>query len=296
MPSQGTDPSGAGLERSCGPGPADWLRTSRWSAGVELLDARLETSAYSRHRHDTYGIGLTMEGVQAFDYRGETHRSLPGQVVVLHPDELHDGRPDTHAGLRYQLIYVDPRLIFDAAETLHDGQRRLPFVQDSVLDSPRIATSLRQAFASDGTPLATDDLVLAIAEGLMERDRSFSGVRAEGALDRPALERARALLEAEKLRVVTSVELEYATGLNRYELARQFRRMFGVSPYRYLLMRRLDEGKAQLATGKRIVDIALDTGFADQAHFTRAFSAAFGVPPARYRALNGLAPGGDRPR
>jgi AraC-like DNA-binding protein len=65
-------------------------------------------------------------------------------------------------------------------------------------------------------------------------------------------------------------------------------------------MRRLDEGRAQLATGKRIVDIALDTGFADQAHFTRAFSAAFGVPPARYRALNAVDgarfPGNYQPR
>jgi AraC-like DNA-binding protein len=296
MPSQGTDAGGAGLERSCDPGPSDWLRTSRWSAGVELLDARLETSAYSRHRHDTYGIGLTMEGVQAFDYRGETRRSLPGQVVVLHPDEVHDGRPDTHDGLRYQLIYVEPRLIFDAVETLHRGPRRLPFAQEPVLDSPQIAAALRQAFAGDRSPLAIDDLVLTIAQGLMERDRSFSRARAEGTLDRPALERARAFLEAEKLRVVTSAELEDATGLNRYELARQFRRMFGASPYRYLLMRRLDEGKAQLEMGKRIVDIALDTGFADQAHFTRAFSAAFGVPPARYRALNGFPPGGDRPR
>jgi AraC-like DNA-binding protein len=297
---QGTDASGAGLERSCDPSQADWLRTNRWGAGIELLDARLETSAYSRHRHDTYGIGLTIEGVQAFDYRGATHRSLPGQIVVLHPDELHDGRPDTHAGLRYQLIYIEPRLIFDAVETLQPGQHRLPFVHESVLSSSRIAAALRQAFAADGTPLAIDDLVCTIADELIERDRSFSAVRATGTLDRPALERARALLEAEKLRVVASDELEVTAGLNRYELARQFRRMFGASPYRYLLMRRLDEGKAQLAAGKRIVDIALDTGFADQAHFTRAFSAAFGVPPARYRALiavDGIpSPGGDRPR
>ena len=32
-------------------------------------------------------------------------------------------------------------------------------------------------------------------------------------------------------------------------------------------------------------DVALAAGFADQAHFTRKFKAAFGVPPARYRDL-----------
>jgi len=31
--------------------------------------------------------------------------------------------------------------------------------------------------------------------------------------------------------------------------------------------------------------VALEAGFADQAHLTRMFRAAFGLTPARYRAL-----------
>ena len=34
--------------------------------------------------------------------------------------------------------------------------------------------------------------------------------------------------------------------------------------------------------------IALDAGFADQSHFTRAFRAAYGVTPRRWRALHAL--------
>jgi hypothetical protein len=35
---------------------------------------------------------VTERGVQGFDYRGRSDVSLPGEVVILHPDELHDGR------------------------------------------------------------------------------------------------------------------------------------------------------------------------------------------------------------
>jgi AraC-like DNA-binding protein len=35
-----------------------------------------------------------------------------------------------------------------------------------------------------------------------------------------------------------------------------------------------------------LVEVACDAGFADQAHFTRMFKAAFGLTPARYRALS----------
>jgi AraC-like DNA-binding protein len=75
------------------------------------------------------------------------------------------------------------------------------------------------------------------------------------------------------------------TGLTRYELARQFRVMCGTSPYRYLLMRRLDFAREQLAPSRSLVEVALEAGFADQAHFSRMFKATFGITPTRYRAL-----------
>jgi AraC-like DNA-binding protein len=53
----------------------------------------------------------------------------------------------------------------------------------------------------------------------------------------------------------------------------------------YLLMRRLDFAREQIAGHRALVEVALEAGFADQAHFTRMFKAAFGLTPARYSAL-----------
>jgi AraC-like DNA-binding protein len=104
-------------------------------------------------------------------------------------------------------------------------------------------------------------------------------------VDVPALERARQFLDAECTRVVHSTELESLTGLTRYELARQFRVLFGTSPYRYLLRRRLELARRRMQLDRRLVDVACEAGFADQAHFTRVFKSAWGLTPARYRAL-----------
>ena len=75
------------------------------------------------------------------------------------------------------------------------------------------------------------------------------------------------------------------TGLTRYDLCRQFRTMFGTSPHRYLLMRRLEFARDRIHRGRPLVEVAYDAGFADQAHFTRVFKSGFGLTPTRYRAL-----------
>ena len=76
----------------------DWLVRAPQSRKMERIEAYFGGHGYTPHRHDTYAIGVTEAGVQTFDYRGRVERSTPGQVVVLHPDEVHDGRAGTEAG------------------------------------------------------------------------------------------------------------------------------------------------------------------------------------------------------
>jgi AraC-like DNA-binding protein len=277
--------SGIGLERLCTKPAADWIWSTDAEGGVELLQAWLQGVAYHKHRHDTYAIGLTDTGIQAFDYRGAAHISTPGKVVVLHPDELHDGHAGTEEGFGYRILYIDPAFIFEAVQALCGSGGALPFVRPPVVMNRKLSAAIIGAFQGIREPLALDSLIVQLAEGLLEVGLCGKRVARPRHLDGVALERARQFLDAEKTRVVRSSELEAVTGLTRYELARQFRVRYGTSPYRYLLMRRLDFARAQLSRHRSLVDVALEAGFADQAHFTRMFKAAFGLTPARYGAL-----------
>jgi len=252
---------------------------------VHALQAWFGGHGYDTHRHDTYAIGLTDSGVQAFDYRGATKVSTPGQVVVLHPDEAHDGRAGTPDGFGYRIVYVAPARIAEAARALRGPRCALPFVREPVVGDDRIAAAIEGAFLDEPEPLAVDALVFQLAEALCDADPSCCAGATPARVDGAAVARAQELLDAETARVVGSAELEAISGLTRHELARQFRAALGTSPYRYSLLRRLDRARALLADGRPLADVALDAGFADQAHLTRMFKAAFGVPPARHRAL-----------
>jgi AraC-like DNA-binding protein len=273
-----------GLEGSCG--ERDWVRGRGPVGGVELLRARFRGRAFARHRHDTYAIGVTEAGVQVFDYRGRVERSTPGQVVVLHPDEAHDGRAGGDDGFGYRIVYVEPARIAAAIRAIRGFPAPLPFVREPVSQNPTLARAVTAAFGAAPEPLAFDSLVLRLAEGLIEGDPDGRRAGAPRRLDHAALDRARAFLDGRRA-IVRSAELEAVTGLSRYELARQFRARYGTSPYRYSLMRRLDFARGRLRGGTPLADLALAAGFADQAHFTRMFRSAYGVTPGRYARLSG---------
>jgi hypothetical protein len=102
----------------------DWVRRAEPIEGVERIEAWFHGKAYAMHRHDTSAIGRTLAGVQRFNYRHSQRNSLPGNTIVLDPDEAHDGQAGTAEGFQYRMIHVEPALFQDVL-----GGRALPFVE-----------------------------------------------------------------------------------------------------------------------------------------------------------------------
>ncbi|HEY4295497.1 MAG TPA: AraC family ligand binding domain-containing protein, partial [Paraburkholderia sp.] len=192
---------------------ADWVRRAEPIEGVERIEAWFHGKAYAMHRHDTYAIGRTLAGVQSFNYRRGQRNSLPGNTLVLHPDEAHDGQAGTVEGFRYRMIYVEPALFQEVL-----GGRALPFVEGGVTTDPRLATATATLLQHVGytlEPLEQSDALTELAHALA----AVAGTparRAKG--DFLAARRARDYLHANCARVVTLDELEAATGRDRWSL------------------------------------------------------------------------------
>lgn len=254
-----------------------WLNRTDARQGIEQIEAFFQGNAYGMHRHDTYAIGRTIAGVQAFNYRGGHQQSLPGQTMVLHPDEAHDGQAGTDDGFHYRMIYVNPALVQGVI-----GGQPLPFIEQGITENARLKAAvsiLLEQSNGYANSIEETDAMVALALALNAAAGNTSARRAK---DFSSTKLAHDYLLDAWNQAVSMEDLSIITGRDRWSLSRDFRMFYGTSPSRFLTLRRLDMARQKMLAGNSLVDVAATTGFADQAHMTRHFTQTFGISPGRW--------------
>ncbi|WP_435105743.1 helix-turn-helix domain-containing protein [Nocardiopsis synnemataformans] len=253
---------------------------------TELLTAHFVTTAFTRHTHPTYTIGVITGGIEEYTHERGRARVGPGGLAVVEPGEVHTGHAGVPEGWSYRVFYPLPEVVADIAREL--GMRGTPAFTESGIHAPEAARVLATAHvaAENGDRLTASSLA---RQGLGMLLRSHGRERAAGPAGhaaRPEVERARRILAERLVDPPTLEELAAGLGIGPFALSRAFRAVHGLPPHAYLNQLRVDRARALLASGRRAGEVAVEVGFADQPHLTRHFKRHLGVPPAAYqRAL-----------
>jgi len=97
--------------------------------------------------------------------------------------------------------------------------------------------------------------------------------------------RAKDLIDARYRDRLDVPSLARAARLSPAHFSREFRRVFGETPHKYLLTRRLERAAALLRTTDRsVADICLTVGLRSVGSFTTSFKRTFGRTPTESRA------------
>lgn len=136
-------------------------------------------------------------------------------------------------------------------------------------------------------PLLTESSSLALAVAALKElspiaSRAFDQLRVG-----PSANRRRRVLEyidANLHRQITLDELAAVAGRSKYHFVRNFTADQGMSPLRYLMLKRTDAAKRMLRGGtESLAQVAMACGFASQSHMTTVFKKVVGATPGKYR-------------
>jgi len=266
-----------------------------WLAGelgeVELLRTRHSHHNYPRHAHEGLACGVIESGNFGFTARGRDWIAVPRvSVVMVNPEDVHDGGPLDDGGYDYRMLYIDAPLVARAMAERADRERSwTPFFPELMVDDADLARrmlALHRALeqGSEVGRLERETRFLDAITCLVSRharERPVDDTR--HGIQHRVLARARQYLEAHVGDDVSLTELASASGASRFHLLRSFRRAFGLPPHAWLMQHRLHLARHLLRAGEMPVAVAAALGFTDQSHLTRRFLALYGVTPGRYR-------------
>lgn len=110
--------------------------------------------------------------------------------------------------------------------------------------------------------------------------------RRSSSLNSTMVKRLADLVEACMHRGIGLEQMANEAGLSKFHFTTAFCHATGVTPYQYIVSRRLNRAQKLLRhTNVPVTTVALDCGFSSHAHLTSAFTSRFGVSSTNYRRI-----------
>jgi AraC family transcriptional regulator len=229
----------------------------------EISEAHVRPRHSGWHAHPHATIAVVLGGDQRKRYRQRASEAAEGTVVVTPAEELHE---DTFGRDGTALVLVECNDGFETAACFADW--------NALLIARRIERELRLEDAFSRLALEGLALELAALAGRGPVARAASG---------PARE-AYELLHDRFRETPTVSEIAGHVGLHPSHLARSFREQYRESIGECVRRLRVEWAAAKLVSSDvPLARLAVEAGFVDQSHFTRAFKGRFGITPARSR-------------
>ncbi|CAM5325743.1 HTH-type transcriptional activator RhaR [Mycolicibacterium aubagnense] len=252
---------------------------------LELLTARYRNHAYALHTHDSYVFGVVVAGAEKLRINRQAYLAPAGSIIVVNPEDPHDGEKGCEAGWAYRTCYPRAELMREVAEDLELGH--LPMFSQGILEAPDLAGEFVQAhrLAVAGKSMEAETAMLTALRELTRcfADRGGRDLSANDSAAARRFRRYRDLVEADLTGAFELGDLAEVAGVTRFQVIRDFKRVAGMTPGQYLRDCRIRAASALMRTSKPLAEIAFDTGFADQSHLTRQFKSMRGVSPGAFR-------------
>lgn len=242
--------------------------------------------AFPNHFHEYYVIGLIEAGERRLTVNSQEYRIGPGDLMTFNPLDNHACEQTDGGALRYRCLNVKKETMEKAVREVL-GHSEVPHFLTPVQYRTALAEmfcELHGSIMSGASGIEKEEQFLVFIEQILSTTVSFKSAprENEGCQE---IEEVCAFLKEHYAERITLDKLSEIARLNKYGLVRKFTQQMGITPYRYLETIRIGEAKKMLEQGVLPIQVAQETGFSDQSHFSSYFSQFIGLPPGQYQAI-----------
>ncbi|MBU1003776.1 MAG: AraC family transcriptional regulator [Proteobacteria bacterium] len=255
--------------------------------GVEIRYSSYTAVCFPKHTHDCYSLAFIEEGTNTAFLRDKTVAMTAGDLIVIHPGEVHACNPVKDSGWSYRMFYLDSDVLEAAALDVFESELVAPQFPEPVFRDDelcRTLVGLNEAVCRGSDALDKESRLLQACALLLSRHAQAVPPEAPDRGGSEVVRLVRERLNADPTAKVALAELSVLTGLSRYAVLRAFQREQGLSPHAYQTQLRIDLAKRLMRDGASLVEVALAAGYVDQSHFSNAFKQVTGATPHQYRA------------
>lgn len=256
---------------------------------------------YAPHSHEQWSMGAIINGQSTFDYRDQSFDIKTGDLVLMNPYWVHVCNPVSDVW-GYWMLYIDCSWLTALRQelTASETPSKKPGWQDiktAVIKGPSqwfadyvdMAETLMddQASVMEKQSSLIDflsSLMAGLSQPVMPASLAMPTLFTD-AKNQPALQLVADRLQSSAGQALDLASLAQLAGCSEGHLVRSFKRQFGLAPHAYLLNARIHIAQQLLRQGHAIADVALATGFTDQAHFQRVFKKLTAATPGQFLCL-----------
>ncbi len=250
---------------------------------IEAYNFKGIMQKFPNHFHEYYVIGFIESGRRNLSCKSKSYTIETGDLILFNPQDNHTCKQIDHQTLDYRCINIQPDIMKKLAFEI-TGQDYLPYFTEPVLFHNDLVASLRELhlmIMQEEKDFKKEELFLFIIEQLIVE---YSDAVSTTAETEPSTEIKAVcdFLQNNYMKNIKLSDLSDLTGLSKYYLLRSFTKQKGISPYSYLETIRISRAKKLLEQKIVPIDVALQTGFTDQSHFTNFFKKLIGLTPRQY--------------
>lgn len=263
------------------------IRTVVYDDELHIEAYRFEgiVQPFPNHFHEYYVIGFVEEGQRVLSCKSKEYIIDKGSIVIFNPGDNHSCVQNDGGTLDYRGLNISKETMLNLAEEI-TGKRELLGFSCNVTYDEEITCYLRplhEMVMSGICDFGKEENLLFLISSLIQKyGQPFENCVPEC---RDEIEKVCTLLEQRYMEHICLEQLCKYAALSKSTLLRAFTKSKGITPYRYLENIRINEAKKLLGKGVSPIDVAMQTGFSDQSHFTNYFTRFIGLAPGVYRDI-----------